>query len=213
MIDDPVMALLWHIAETGTLLTAAQVLGEDPEGSADALAGAIGRGLVDAVEDFGPETLFTLSTAGAAMLGVQPTYDSRRWQSSRNGRLIGEHEQDGRYRDRRPNRRQDEVEISLESRVDRKALRPDQILEMAEKYSGDDPLKAPPIHRFYGITPIWAGEEEIDGKCPYCKSATIGIHAYCLKCHNAGMDRLMVRPKKNVRKQMPRTKSKLKGGV
>lgn len=181
---------------------------EDLPGS---LADAIAEGLIDVIEDLGPETLFVMSTLGAERIGVVPTFDSRRWKDARTGKLIGP--DDPRYLYRRRREVDPEDEFPLHHRVDEKQLRPEDLfVEPNRPYSSDRP---PAIHRFYGMGAVWKGEETIPApaSCPYCNGARIGIHAYCLKCHNSGMDRFLEKPKASRRRQMPRGKSKLKGGV
>jgi len=242
-MTDPALALLklmTHMAVTmPTLDQVAAANAESGRPSEDLpgdLARAMELGLVEAVEDFGPDVLFTLTSYGAHVAGARPTFDGRRWADRRTGKLLGP--KDSRYAGRRPrpvkpgteaplieNWNQDAAHeddrTPLHERVDPKQLEPLALLEMAEKamergpvrkYGGDDPMDAPTILRFYGLNAIWEGEEAIEGVCPYCHGDVIGIHAYCLKCHAAGMDRFMKKPKGSSRRQMP-GKSKLKGGV
>lgn len=219
----PISDLLWTMAElTTTMPTIRDIAAacEEYEVGRDAmldqLESAIGLGLIDPADDCGPETLFCLSTLAVEYLGIEPTFDSRRWRFRKGGSLIGPHDPDGRYRRRRPDTSED-LSVPLHRRVDSRQLTPDEIAIAAESevkpYDGEEPENAPWISRFYGIGAIWAGEEVITGSCPYCGGAEIGVHAYCLKCHNAGADRFIKKPPRSRRRQMPRGWSKLKGGV
>lgn len=216
-IPEPVGHLLRLMAEMTTstptirqIAEAAEAVGMAQDDVLDRIDAAIRLGLIDAADDYGPETLFVLSTLAAEKMDIRLTFDSRRWMDAASGHLVGPHDPDGRYRDRRPDTSED-LRIPLHQRVDINQPRPDQVVELAERYNGD--RNPPMIHRFYGMCAIWNGEEEVVGTCPYCGSSSIGVHAYCLKCHNSGMDRLMNKPAQSRRKQMPKYQSKLKGGV
>lgn len=222
-IPDAVLALLRAMSEMTTttptvreVVASCEVAGIGQDDALDRLEAAIGLGLVDPADDCGPETLFCLSTLATEHLGIEPTFDSRRWQTVKGRHLLGPHDPDGRYRRRKPAPADDD-EIMLHHRVDARQMRPDQIVIAVEaekrRFDGEKPENAPMIHRFYGLGVIWEGEEEIVGTCPYCKGETLGLHAYCLKCHNAGMNRFLTKPAKSSRRQMPRSSSPLKGGV
>lgn len=244
-MTDPALALLRLLTHmTVTMPTLAQVAAANAESDApsDDLPGDLARamelGLVEASDDFGPETLFTLTTLGAATAGARLTFDSRRWASRKNGKLLGP--PDGRYTPKKARRvvfeeeepilelrgpKTEDDRTPLHKRTDPRQFEPYALIEMAERaersasqepkrqYNGDRPEFAPTIIRFYGLNAIWEGEEAIDGVCPYCEGKVIGIHAYCLKCHAAGMDRIIMKPKASARRQMPKHHSGLKGGV
>lgn len=215
-IPDCVASFLRMISEmTTSTPTLRQIVeaGEVAQLSQDevlaSLVAATGLGLIDSADDYGPETLFVLSTLAAEKMDIRLTFDSRRWMDRESGQLVGPHDPDGRYRDRRPDTSED-LRIPLHERRDWNQAEPHEILALAERY-GDE--HTPMIHRFYGLGAIWEGDEQIAGTCPYCKGDVLGVHAYCLKCHNAGMDRFLTKPAQSRRKQMPKYQSKLKGGV
>lgn len=216
--------------------TLAQIAGACDD-FAGPLAEAVEAGLVAADEDLGPETRFVLTPLAAERLGVELTYDSKRWVYRGTRELVGEHEADGRAMHYpRPRRSEQGLGVSLGAALNQRIAfgamlrhglaprreadpkQPEPWVELAaveerarRPYSSDNP---PPIRHHHGLGAIWKGEEFVSpDSCPYHPSAGITIDGYCHKCHAAGMDPLLPKVDRSRRRQMPRGKSKLKGGV
>lgn len=230
--DDPVETtdlerFLWAMAgavtSTPTLPQLVEAVAEEWDANAVAgfLEGAIEAGLVDVMEDYGPETLFILSALAANRMNIRLTYDSRRWRYVTKLKLVGEL-RPGESRKYFPKRNYTEdTRIELHHRVDVKQPEPLKVLteleaaeaELDKKRHPYDQFHLPKVTLLYGITQQWPIEKRPDGLCAACIGKKWPYNAYCVECDKAGAEKFLPKVAKVARKQMPRYTTSLKGGV
>lgn len=222
---DFVVALFLQVpTTTPSLPDLAAHSGRSPEWLAEALEAALEAGLIESWDAQGEEVQFILTPYGAEQAGVRLSRDGRCWVERKRYIRVGPEP----FRPDRPRPKNWQNEWDANVGVDRqidaipfslpdpKSPNPLDLLiareELARRPWGED--NPPPMRLLIGIGAQWDNKfsEHQGGNCPTCGGKKLGHDAYCLKCHRSGVDNLFPAVMARLRKQMPRSKSRLKGG-
>jgi hypothetical protein len=222
---DDLLALFLSVpTTTPSLPDLAAHSGQSPEWLADALEAALEAGLVESWDAQGEEVQFILTPYATGRAGVMLSEDGRSWVHRKRRSRVGPPPEEPDDTTREQWQRQWDESVAAKKVMDTiifcvpdsRSPNPLDLMIAQEEVTRRqwDEDNYPPMRLFLGIGAQWDNRfsEHQGGHCPTCDGKRLGYDAYCLKCHRSGVDNLFPAVMARLRKQMPRSKSRLKGG-